>query len=345
MSNENTDSPSENISRQRRRGPLLRRVIVILILSPVALVALGAIYNGILMAADARKFPPPGALVDVDGHRLHINSMGEGSPTVVLEAGAGGSSLDWAWVQPELAKITRVCTYDRAGLGWSETGPLPRTSRQIVEELHRLLSESGEKPPFILVGHSFGGMTMKLFAATYPEEVAGLVLVDGIHEDFFSRMPPEVGDGVGAQLRMLSLGRMLAVTGLPRLLMPPLAPRGLPDDAQAAANALGYRPKVYGTVRDEARSFETSADYLREATNPRKDLPLAILSRTVATPWPPNVNAEDAERIWQELQSAHKTFSDNVTQIRVEESSHYINIEQPQTVVQAIQAMIDELNK
>ncbi len=345
MLNEHTNAPSENVSQPRRKHRLLRRVILILILSPVALIALGTIYNGILMAGDARKFPPPGSLVDVGGHRLHINSVGEGSPTVVLEAGAGGSSLDWAWVQPELAKITRVCAYDRAGLGWSEPGPLPRTSRQIVEELHTLLRESGERPPFILVGHSFGGMTMKLFAATYPEEVVGLVLVDGIHEDFFSRMPQEVREGTNAQLRMLSLGRMLAVTGLPRLLMPPLAAQGLPDDAQAAANALGYRPKVYGTVRDEARSFEASADYVRDATNPGSDLPLTILSRTLPTQWPPNVNAEDAERIWQELQAAHMTFSHDSKHIFVEESGHYINIEQPQAVIEAVRTMLDELNK
>ena len=281
--------------------------------------------------------------MDVGGQTLHINSMGEGSPVVVLEAGAGGTSLDWAHVQSALAKGTRVCAYDRAGLGWSESGLDPRTIQQLVEELHTLLRESGEKPPYLLVGHSFGGMVMKYYAAVYPNDVAGLVLVDGIHEDFFSQMPSQVSDGIGAQLKMLSMGRIFAKTGLPRLLMPPLAARGLPEDIQPAANALGYRGKVYKTVHDEAQNFETSAALLRKTTSFPNDIPVTILSRTKAEQWPSNVDADEAEAIWQDLQTAHLAISEKATHISVEDSGHYIQIEQPEAVIKAITDMLEEI--
>src|ERR1041384_6815725 len=121
-------------------------------------------------------FPPPGRLVDVGGWRLHLNCTGEArasQPTVILEAGKGDFSVEWSLVQPGVAKFARVCSYDRAGDGWSELGPYPRTFHQIVYELHTLLDKAGVKPPFVLVGQSYGGWLVRLYAFTYPAEVAG----------------------------------------------------------------------------------------------------------------------------------------------------------------------------
>src|SRR5918912_1497138 len=148
----------------------------------VVLGLIGASYEAIAAAGDARSYPPPGQLVDVGGYRLHIQCVGTDSPTVVLDAGLSGSSLDWSLVQPELGRTTRVCAYDRAGMGWSDPGPQSRTPRQIAGELHTLLTKAGIAGPYVLVGHSLAGKNVRLFALSHPEEVAAMVLVDARSE-------------------------------------------------------------------------------------------------------------------------------------------------------------------
>src|SRR6187402_2695111 len=123
------------------------------------------------------RFPPPGQLIDVGGHRLHLYATGQG-PVVVFDAALGGSSISWTLVTPHVTPFARVCLYDRAGFGWSDAGPMPRTAGRIADELRVLLDRSGEKPPYVLVGHSFGGLVMRIFAKRYPDVSAGLVLVD-----------------------------------------------------------------------------------------------------------------------------------------------------------------------
>src|ERR1043166_103626 len=145
---------------------------------------------------------PPGRLVDVGGWRLHLNCTGEakpGAPTVILEAGVGDFSVEWSLVQPGVAGFARVCSYDRAGDGWSDLGPHPRTMHQIVYELHTLLERAGERPPYVLVGHSYGGWLVRLYQATYPAEVAGMVLVEA---------------GADNPWRMLPDGRLLRAADL-----------------------------------------------------------------------------------------------------------------------------------
>ena len=129
--------------------------------------------------------------MDVGDHRLHIDCVGQGSPTVILESGLGTMSADWANVQPAVAKTTRVCAYDRAGTGWSEPGPEPRDPRQIARELHTLLGNASIDGPYV-VGQSFGGLYVRMYAAQYPKEVEGMVLVDASHPDMWTRLPPEV---------------------------------------------------------------------------------------------------------------------------------------------------------
>src|SRR5215831_5606986 len=136
-------------------------------LSLCALVALlavaGAFYQAIATRLDARNFPETGRLVDVGGYRLKLNCTGSGSPTVILEAGWGGLSVDWRAVQRQIGEFSRVCSYDRAGYGGSDPGPMPRTSLQIATELHALVKNAGEMPPYVLVGHSFGGYNVRVF--------------------------------------------------------------------------------------------------------------------------------------------------------------------------------------
>jgi pimeloyl-ACP methyl ester carboxylesterase len=131
----------------------------------------------------AKPLTPLGQLIDLGGYKMHLFCTGQGSPTVILSPGSGDFSFDWTLVQPKVAKMTRVCSYDHGGEAWSDLGPLPRTVSQEVFDLHRALAKANIPGPYILVGHSSGGMVMRLFAATYPTEVVGMVLVDGSHEE------------------------------------------------------------------------------------------------------------------------------------------------------------------
>ena len=150
-------------------------IISALLLQPVFVVA--------QQAATSRVSEPQGRLIDVGGYRLHINSTGKGKPTVILIAGSGDFSFDWSLVQPAVSRFSRVCSYDRAGLAWSDVGPTPRTMRQEAYELHVLLEKAKLKAPFVLVGHSVGGLIARVYAAEYPREVAGMILVDSTTED------------------------------------------------------------------------------------------------------------------------------------------------------------------
>lgn len=174
------------------------------ILVAALLVAFG--YPWVAAIGDRRRFAPPGRLVRVNGHRLHVLIQGHGSPTVVLESGLPGTVLSWSLVQDRLAAHTRVVSYDRAGLGWSDPGPLPRTASQIVEELRGLLRAAAVAPPYLLVGHSYGGLTVRLFAARYPDEVMGLMLLD-------PTMPEEWFPGTAQTRALLAAGARLCRRG------------------------------------------------------------------------------------------------------------------------------------
>jgi len=146
----------------------------------VALLLAGWAYQQVATAQDHKRQPAPGKLVDLDGRDLHLLAMGQGSPTVIFESGLMSTVLSWDNIQPEISKSTRTACYDRAGLGWSDPGPAPRDAERIVSELQELLKRASVPPPYILVGHSFGGLTTRLFAARYPDQVSGLILIDPV---------------------------------------------------------------------------------------------------------------------------------------------------------------------
>jgi pimeloyl-ACP methyl ester carboxylesterase len=153
---------------------------VVLVGLVLVLVLAGLVYQFVATRLDYRRYLAPGEMVAVAGHdmQLYCTGAGKGGPTVVMDAGLGGGLLDWQTIQSEVAKFARVCSYDRSGIAWSEAGPDPRTSPRIVEKLHTLLKNAGVDGPYVLVGHSFGGANVQLYAAEYPDEVAGMVLVD-----------------------------------------------------------------------------------------------------------------------------------------------------------------------
>ena len=229
-------------STWRRGWRVLRgigRTLAALVGLIVVLGLVGAIYESAAEAADVRAYPPPGQLVDVGGYRLHINCVGTGSPTVVIDAGWGDWSGGWSRVQPEAAKTTRVCTYDRAGMGYSEAGPLPRTAEHFAKELHTLLQHAAIPGPYVLVGHSMGGAPARVFAHAYAAEVAGVVLIESMNPGAVgtpapatTATPPNPGAVSIINRFLTNLLTLPARVGLVRFVTDPVA--GLsPDDANA----------------------------------------------------------------------------------------------------------------
>jgi pimeloyl-ACP methyl ester carboxylesterase len=200
----------------RRSWP--QRVVILLFWLIVLLAVAGILYENISEARDRRFNPMAGKLVDVDGRKMHIDCTGEGSPAVILDSGLGDSYLSWEKVQSPIAKFTQVCSYDRAGIGYSDPSDHPRNSRIIAQELHGLLQAAQIPPPYVLVGHSMGGYDVRLYASLYRNEVAGMVLVDASHPDQENRLPHELKDMEGAWLREAEFLKFTMPFGVPRLL-------------------------------------------------------------------------------------------------------------------------------
>ena len=288
------------------------------------LLLLGAIYESIAEASDARTYPPPGKLVDVGGHRLHINCTGTGSPTVVIEAGLGDWSTSWGVVvQPEVAKTTRVCTYDRAGLGWSDANSLPSDAAQFARELHTLLQNADVPGPYVMVGHSLGGLVVRIFAHDYASEVAGVVLVDSMN-------PKQVTESLSNSLaQMSSFQAVLARFGIGRLLvkLPAIAP-ALPPGKEAYY-PLYIRPQSLQTTAKEYQALPASAAEAA-AVKSFGDLPLIVLTAKL------NDNPG-----WPEWQAELLQLSSNSQHLFAENSGHTIQIDEPDTAISAILQMVE----
>jgi len=311
-------------SKSKGRGCLVwlgRIMISIMVLSLP-----GYIYEPMAEAADAKAYPPPGQMVDVGGYRLHINCTGEGSPTVVVESGWGDFSATWARVQPEIAKTTRICTYDRAGMGWSEPSPEPRTAQEFAKELHILLEKANEPGPYVLVGHSMGGYTVRVYAYDYPEEVAGLVFVDPQNlstEDATIFNPaPKPGKN--------SLPALMARIGLVRLLAVPLgAVEDLPEGDKQAYTASVVTVRSVQTFLDEGMGMSEGGAQARAVTT-LGALPLIVLSRGK------DMDAESAAS-----QARYLQLSTDSQHLIADQSGHHIMIEQPEAAVAAIMKMVE----
>ena len=186
---------------------LTQITLIGLLLVAVCVAITGALYETIGRWRDTRRFHERGHLMQAGSIRMNIDCSGEGSPTVMLESGLGGPSVDWLMVQPEVAKFARVCSYDRAGYGWSDSGPKPRTSLQIAYELKRLLQAAGQQGPYVLVGHSMGGYDIRVYTGQYPTDVVGMVLVDASHEDQDLSAPDSVRKWQQDQRKTPTLGK------------------------------------------------------------------------------------------------------------------------------------------
>lgn len=273
------------------------------------------------LSASVPDYPVPGRLVEVNGRALHLNCSGSGTPTVVLDAGLGSSSLVWARVQPMAAKDTRVCSYDRAGYGWSQAtvSQPPRTSAVIAAELHGLLHNAGITPPYVLVGHSFGGWNVRVFADRYPDEVAGLVLVDASLANQLQRYV-EAGE------------TPVAPQGQFVLFSPPALPPDLPASVYPVAKALAYRPQTRRTVYRELGAFRLSAAQVRASELPAA--PLVVITRGRAPGHSPEAQLREA--LWQRLQHEFMVRHPGAMHLVADYSGHYVQLEQPAVVAAGI---------
>ena len=284
----------------------------------------GYAYDRIATSRDKRRYPLKGKLVDLGGYRLHLYCAGQGSPTVLLDAGALDSLEQWKLVQPEVAKFTRVCSYDRAGMGWSDPSPHPQTSRQIVTELHEALTKAGISGPYLPVGHSMAGLYARLFAAQFRSEVNGLVLEDSVHPDEFKQFPSHFPN----HPIIFAALRITAPLGTARLFHLGCRQTAAHPDCSKFVVTLMKLVDVVKTSYAQAG-----------ASGELGDLPLIVIAHN------PKVGLEkirdDQEEIaWTQWQIDLTHLSSNSKLIVVQGVGHEIQTDKPQIVVNAIKDLV-----
>jgi pimeloyl-ACP methyl ester carboxylesterase len=312
--------------------------------------------------ADQRAYPPPGKLVAVGGYRLHLNCTGKNGPTVVLIAGAGDFSFDWSLVQPRVSGFTRVCSYDRAGLAWSEPGPMPRTMRQDAYELHTLLRAALVKAPYVLVGHSIGGLIARVYAEQYPKEVAGMVMVDPTHENTVLMYQGKV-------LRVREGATGTTIPPAQTIKSSPPKPPTKEDIEQ-----FEFNQKMFGAPKTEPPfdklpasiqamrlwfrsqppraaagpdlwAEELQAMYLARAKTPYQlgDMPLLVLLANEYGKPPPDISASEWKRINEEKRQQKvelTNLSRNSRLVVAEKSGHHIQLDEPRVVTDAVRVVV-----
>lgn len=315
---------------------ILLGLLALIVTIALVVLAAGAVARANLQA----KFPPTGQLMDVGGYKLHINCQGSSAgPTVILEAGTGATSLDWALVQPQVSKFAKVCAYDRAGIGWSDASPKPRNAPVMVEELHRLLERAGLKAPFVLVGHSIGGIVSRHYAAKYPAEVLGLVLVDSAHEQQFRRYPASVLAATVGGLKQMKILETLIAIGIPALFpaLAPLEPRLPKSSAETYRALMTSNPKHIAAGRGEIEEL------IKGSTPPVATLgalPLVVLSRGQAEAGIDADTIAQSERVWTQMQLELSKLSSQGRRVVAAKSGHSIQLDQPELVIDAIREVL-----
>ena len=274
----------------------------------LAVASVGGMYERVALTRDDGRYAMPGRLIDVGGHSLHINCTGTGSPTVVLEPGLGEPSVAMSWIAPDVAATTRVCVYDRAGRGWSESASAPQNGIEVATDLHTLLERAGEPGPYVLAGHSAGGIYVLNFAHLYPQQVAGVVLLDSMHPEQYTKIDSwpafyEVFRRASALLPSLSrLGVAHALYGTAYGDLPPLA-----RDEQ---RAFWSTPRHSRSVRDEFSKLRTAMVQARSLTN-LGDRPLVVVTAQ-----------KDAQGGWMAAQEGLAALSTNVDHRLLANATH-----------------------
>jgi len=290
----------------------LKRFFMGLLVLIFVLSITGMIYQTSATETDKKDFPPPGNLIDVGGFKMHIDCTGEGSPTVILESMSGGGSPYWGWVQPKIAKVTRVCVYDRAGFYWSESDPEPQSLARTVRNLHTLLVNANIEGPYVLVGHSIGGLYARQFAAEYPEQVAGLVLLDAGDPQQFKQYPDLFTEGDGF-LQIIPVLETLNNVGVSHLFFAfggEMDFSTLSEPQKSQVKAFWAASRYYDALAVELRaSHNIWTDALE--LGGVGDLPLMVISRSA-----------NLDHDWVKYQDGLAALSANSQHITVEGSDH-----------------------
>ena len=321
-----------------------------------ALIVAGMLYQRVASRAASRRFPAPGELIDVGGHRLHVTCSGTGRPPVVLEAGIAASSLSWAAVAPLVAQFTRVCTYDRAGLAWSDVPSCPRTFERIVEEFATVIARVAPGDRCILVGHSFGSFIVRGYAMRHPDAVAGLVLVDPAVE--WLRPDTERAYRLRRAQYLARIGAVLAHVGIPRALLAllvggaPAAPqrfsrlfgdtvaetlgrlvsevRKLPPGTYPVMQAFWSEPKCYHAMANHLAALERDGAAIAQVASP-PEIPTVVISS----------GNQPVEQI--EMQRMLADASHAGRHIIAARSSHWVQLDEPELVSAAVQQLVLQL--
>ena len=328
----------------------VRIVVALLCLLCVASLA-GGTYEFLSERRDAHRFPMQGKLVDVGGYRLNMTCTGRGSMPVIFESGMGVPGLGWKLVQREVEKFTTACSYDRAGYGWSDPGPIPRTSLQIAKELHSLIHNAGISSPYILVGHSFGGFTVRMFHSLYPDEVAGVVLVASELEDEHTILASHhfitPADDIRQRRIDVNLARfypLLHHLGIARLFLLNQH-SGLPEELESSIYSLILKPNHIPTMLREDLSDLDSAAQVRQ-TGTLGTTPLIVLTTS-----PRDRDSDVSQKDWDVYLSEIATLQHKLTALSTQgrqltvESGHDIQLEKPEAVVNAIRQVEEVAEK
>ncbi|HEX5076584.1 MAG TPA: alpha/beta hydrolase [Gemmatimonadaceae bacterium] len=313
----------------------------------VLAIVVGSVAEMVLRRRAARAYPAPGQLVDIGGRRMQLDCRGSGSPTVVLESGLDNlGSLSWALVHDSIAATSRTCAYSRAGIMWSDPASGAFDSKHVSEDLHAALAKAGERPPFVVVGHSLGGPYALLFTGLYPSDVAGLVFVDASHPDQLDRLRKATGNSMEPPTGMLSAVAALSWTGIIRL-VPDGAPNKLPPAAIAAAGAYtstSLEPTLH-ELKGLAPTLQAAGQYRQLG-----DRPLVVL--TAMAPMSDDVlkgaglTRDQGERMrveWKALHDDEATWSTHSRHELVPDATHYIQLDRPDVVIKAVREVVGEV--
>lgn len=343
------------ISKTSRRKNTISTSVRFLGILMASIVLLGLIVwsnQKVAMRNVRNNFPAPGKLIDVNGHKMHLYCLGSkrmpAEPTIIIDAGNASYSLDWSGIQHSLKSMYRVCTYDRSGYGWSESSGDPRDADHVVNELHSLLQAAEENRPFLLVGHSLGGLHMQLFTVRYRSEVAGLVLVESPGTEI--QNDPYRQYTIGSQQTML----FLSTSGLLRVLAPFMDSQSLPVGAvnlgkyeQEAYLQLLLDPQHYATALAENKNIYVSAKQVETALageHPLGDMPLIVLTSGMI-----DVPEENNPFRTQRIPAEPRAIAQQATLVHlstpgkqhvVPNSGHLMQHDAPDAILTAIQEMM-----
>lgn len=307
-------------------------------------------YHAIATGIEHFKYQPPGQLIDLGGYKIHLYAIGSGEPTVVIEHSLGG--IDGYFLLEEIANLTKVCIYDRPGYGWSQMSPLPRCSSEMAKELDLLLTKAGIEPPYILVGNSLGSYNVRLYAHYFPEKVMGVVLTDGLHEQEMLNLSSGLmalklffmsGFAMSILGSILGIIRFLGIIRIFELIKKEL--RQFPLPTLSIVKRSFYRPQHWLTMWREMWNLETSARQVSQAHN-LGDIPLVSIKASTFLNFGVgnfSTRIKSADNLREKMHEQLLKLSNNSQQIIAKKSSHFVWIDEPEIIKQAIQEIINQV--